>query len=222
MARRGATMVEVTLSVLLTAIVLGGLTTVYTFTVNRAGHAAANTACATQARQLLDEIEAVVSLAQRCEYNPGAGIPGLRCIMPATGQDTDSDGYMDSFQPKSVSPQGSEQWGRGDRYTFYMGLSTGAYNPSGTYVWRAKRADNVFPGAADADPKWAMRFGSNNRWHLITGLSFSVDNSKDKVTVTVTASSQSRADVAKKAADADSISDSVTITRVMTYNNWRK
>jgi hypothetical protein len=195
MVRRGTTIIEMLLVVGLTAMVLGTLALLYAFTFGRVAHATASFAATDQARRSLDQIAKTASQAISCSVVTSGSVSALKCMMPASGTDTDGDGYLDEYVPSSVSRRGVAKYTPGKRIWFYLSNSDGAFGSSGTILWRAQRSDDCNPASSDADKNWAYYYGSTQqRFGLITSLTPAVDTTAKTTTVTAYATSLIRSD----------------------------
>jgi Tfp pilus assembly protein PilV len=221
--RSGFSIIEVLLAAVLTAVVLGALTSVYSFAARTASNAAASANATRQAQMLGNEIAKVVRNAVQCDVIVGSGNTGLRCTMPANGVDVDGDGYLDTYSPQRISKRGLEKWGKGNRVWFYMANSTGDFSKPGTIVWRAQRIDDSPPTSSDCDSKWAYYYGSSKlRWDITEALTFSVDSANQLTSFSVTCSQLARADRMAKTSDVNSGSGyRTTLSRTIFWRNWR-
>ncbi len=230
MNRRGATLVEMMIVTMLTAMVIGSLTGLFGFVTSRAAHAAAQAGAQEQADAVAESIAQTVSAATGCTVVTLSGSQALRCTMPAVSVDRDGDGRPDRWQLWQVSRRGRERFGTGGRVWFYQSDATGAFGSAGTWPWRAHRSDDANPVllgadgvAVDADQGWAKHSGlSTSKYYLVTGLTFSVDSAQKSVTYTVTASAINRDDRSMSAGDAASDGYAVARTRTVSWRNWRK
>jgi type II secretory pathway pseudopilin PulG len=222
MRNRGSSLIEMLLVVMLTSVLLATLATLYGFSMGRAARSAARYAALDQANTLADKIEATVQQAVSCSIVTSGGFSGLKCTMPATGQDRDGDGYVDRYSPTGVSRRGSEKYGTGKRVWFYPSNSTGSFTALGTIIWRAERADDSLPTSSDGDKTFAYYFdGTTARYNLVSSATFSVDSTNSTATCVITASSQLRSERVGSAADGAG-AETVVVTKTMSWRNWRK
>ena len=219
--RAGLTLIEMTLVLSLTALVIGVLTALYGFSMERLAHATADFAATDDAFLATDAIASTVKDANSCAAVAVNGVTALKCTMPASGTDKDGDGWLDSYNVSTVSRRGYEQVGLGMRRWFYLSDSTGAIGNAGTVLWRAQRSDDLNPTTSDIDHKFAYISGTNLRYPMITALSFSVNSSNQTVTVTLSAGSLTRA-ARTPGSEASNQSYTVTQTRTAFWRDWRK
>lgn len=191
--RSGFTLIEMTLVLGLTALVIGVMTVLYGFTMERLAHATADFAATDDAFLSANDIGNVVAGANSCSTVTSGGVTGLKCIMPATGSDKDGDGHLDSWTLANVSKRGLEEVTQGKRDWFYLSDSTGAFGVSGTILWKAERSDALNPIASDAISKYANLTSTQLRYPFISSVTFSVNSAAQTVTYTVTAGSMVRA-----------------------------
>jgi hypothetical protein len=222
MPRRGTTLIEMLLVVLLTSMIMGTLATLYSYAMGRAAHSAARYTALEQANTLADAIETTVQQAVSCSIVTSGSFSGLKCIMPIQGVDRNGDGYIDRYSPTGVSRRGAEKFGYGKRVWFYTSNSTGAFTASGTVYWRAERSDDAVPTASDADKSFAYYFNTTTpRFSLVSSVAFSVDASTQLVTCTVNASSRINTERAATGS-ANELTESATVVKSIYWRNWRK
>ena len=219
--RSGFTLVELSLVLSLTALIIGVLTVVYGYTMERLAHATADFAATDDAYLAANDIGTVIRSAYSCSTVTSNGVTGLKCIMPANGSDKDGDGHLDSWTIASVSRRGLEKWAQGKRVWFYLGDSTGAFGTSGTILWKAERSDDLNPTTSDAITKYAYVTSTRLRFPLISSLSFTVNSAAQTVTFTVVAGSLTRAE-RTPGSEAANQSYTHTETRTAFWRDWRK
>ena len=222
MRKRAAfTLVEMSLVLTLTALIIGVLTVLYGYTLERLAHATANFAATDDAYLSSNDINDVVRNAYSCTTVTLNGVTGLKCTLPANGSDKDGDGKLDSWMLTSVSRRGLEKVATGKRVWFYLGNTTGAFGTTGTILWKAERSDDVNPTASDANSRYAYVTSTRLRYPLISSLSFTVNSSAQTVVTTVVAGSLTRAE-RTPGSESTSMSYSHTETRTSFWRNWRK
>src|SRR5438876_10776433 len=104
------TMVEVLMASMLTVVVVGGLAYVFHVAARTAANVSANVTATYEAQQLSNESSRVIRNSVSCAVVTSAGNTGLRCTMPASGTDTDMDGYADTYTPIGNSKRGIEKY----------------------------------------------------------------------------------------------------------------
>ena len=222
---RGITLVEVLLATLLTAIIVGTLTSLYVFVVNRAAHAAADVSTTHQVQALSGILKRNISSAVSCEVVTAGGNTGLKCIMPVDGVDKDTDGYFDSYSPNGVSRRGIAKFGSGKRIWFYFADTTGNFAVPGKLLWKAVRTDDALPTAADVDNAFTYYYGSGKEtWNLIESVTFVTDSSRGITSYSINSSSLTRTDMRKSDAVSITDADSYTadLSRTIYWRHWRK
>lgn len=217
----GFTLIEMSLVLTLTALILGVLTVLYGYTLERLAHATADFAASDDAFLASNDIGTTVKNAYSCSTVTLSGITGLKCTMPASGADKDNDGYLDSWTLAAVSRRGYEKVSPGKRVWFYLGNSTGAFGTTGTILWKAERTDDLNPTASDAIRAYAYFSGTRLRYPLMSSLSFTVNASAQTVAYTVVAGSLIRAE-RTPGSESTNQSYTHTETRTVYWRNWRK
>ena len=219
--RTAFTLVEMALVLTLTALIIGVLTVLYGFTIERLAHATADFAASDDAFLASNDIGTVIKNAYTCTTVTASGVTGLKCTMPSTGTDKDGDGHLDSWTLASVSRRGYEKVALGKRDWFYLGDSAGAFGTTGTILWKAERSDDLNPTSSDAITKYAYLTSTRLRYPLISSLALSVNSSNQTVTYTVIAGSLTRAE-RTPGSEASNQSYTHTETRTAFWRNWRK
>src|SRR2546423_251599 len=118
--RRGMTLIEMALALSLTALIIGVLTVLYGFTMERLAHATADFAASDDAFLASNDIGTVIRNANTCTTVTSGSVTGLKCTMPSTGTDKDGDGHLDSWTLTAVSRRGYEKVTLGKRIWFYL------------------------------------------------------------------------------------------------------
>jgi hypothetical protein len=219
--RAGFTLVEMALVLTLTALIIGVLTVLYGFTIERLAHATADFAASDDAFLASNDIGTVIKNSYSCSAVTSSGVTGLKCIMPSTGADKDNDGHLDSWTLASVSRRGYEKVSQGKRVWFYLSSSTGTFGTTGTILWKAERSDDLNPTGSDAITKYSYLTGTRLRYPLISSLSFTVNTAAQTVVYTVVAGSLTRAE-RTPGTEASNQSYTHTETRTAYWRNWRK
>lgn len=215
------TLVEMTLVLALTALVVGVMTVLYGFTMERLAHATADFAATDDAFLAANDIGKLVAGANSCVAVTAGTITGLKCTMPATGTDKDGDGHLDSWALGNVSRRGLEEVRLGKRDWFYLSDSTGAFGTPGTILWKAERSDDLNPTTSDAISKYANLTRTQLRYPFISNVTFTVNSAAQTVTYTVTAGSLIRA-ARTPGAEASNVSYTHVETRTSFWKYWRK
>jgi type II secretory pathway pseudopilin PulG len=216
----GFSLAEMLLVTALTAIVLGTVVSLYSFTMTRAARSVSKFTVADQANRAADVMADTVRNAVSCSL-VASGNTGLRCLMPEVGTDTTGDGYLDQFRPKGVSRRGIEKYGAGKRVWFYRS-STGAYASTGTILRRAERSDDALPVGGDVDPLFTFYQNTQQNYPLVTNVQWSVDAAKHEVTITVTASSVFYKEAATPGGTPSSDTETFVAKRTVKWRNWRR
>lgn len=222
MYKRGTSLVEVLMAVLLTAMIVGAVSAIYGFATARAAHTVANQNSTEQSTRLLDAIESSIRNAVTCDLVNIGGQSVLRCTMPANGTDTDGDGVDDRFDVLSVGRRGTDKWGTGQRVWYFIADSSGVPGTTGTIPWRAVRNDSSVISSGDVDRKWTYPYGGTRcAFGQITSLTYTINATYHVVTVSVAAGTLIRAS-RTPANDEPSMSDSSSLKRIAYWRNWRQ
>ncbi|HLK15781.1 MAG TPA: hypothetical protein VKT78_13340, partial [Fimbriimonadaceae bacterium] len=147
--RRAYTMVEMMLAVSMTAVIVGTVTLLYAYTIERMGCGVADATTQREAAYGLDVIDATINKAQSCASVSVSGNVALKCTMPANCSDLNGDGILDSCTPDAINRRSQERWGNGYRVWFYLSDTTANSATPGSVLWMAKRTDDGVPTQAD-------------------------------------------------------------------------
>lgn len=228
MGRRGFTVLELLLTLSLTAVLAGTLVSLYVFVATRAAHGVAENNVLTQVRSVTGDIARTIANAVKCEVMVVSGRTALKCTMPEQEGAKDARGNTIEYFPKSLNPRAIERWGIGKRIWFYQADGTGTLGTVGTTVWKAVRSDDSIPGAADVAREWSHYYGGTvYRWNLITSVSFSVNATARRASVTVTGAVRAnRSDEKGDPSTLDLFERAQTYTLTMSRDafwlRWRK
>ena len=160
--KRAFTMVEMMLVVALTAVIMGTVTAVYAYTVERLGYGLADASTQVEAEYGLDIIDSTINKAQSCSQVSVSGNPCLKCTMPANCSDTTGDGILDTCTPNAINRRSQERWGNGYRIWFYLADASGLPSNPGSIPWMAKRLDDLTPTASDQVKAFTYFPGNTN------------------------------------------------------------
>jgi prepilin-type N-terminal cleavage/methylation domain-containing protein len=226
MSRRAFTLVELMLVTAITSVIVGALASLFVFVSSKAAQTMAKNGVLLQAQALAEELDSTLSQAQGCRVVPvKTGINGIKCVLPATGTDSDNDGVIDKYATAWVGPTGIEGNGTGRRVWFYMSNSGGLVDNAvtkGGVLWRAWRSDDGLPTATDIDPKFAFYYDRpGNKWNFIDQVEW-VDNGNGTITYTIYANKLFRAERQADATDLASQQSAFKLTRTVFLKNWRR
>lgn len=219
MRRRGTTLVELTLGMVMVVVLTFATTSLYSYSTRRVAAEGANSAVQIQANQCATEIAKMVAQAKVCSVVAKGNAQALVCEMPATGTDEDMDGILDHFVPDGSS-RGKEVFNTGFYVWFYMSDDTGEWGHRGAKLWRAVVYSANPPLAGDVDQKWNTYYGSGYRWNLIDRVDFTCDPLKQLTNYTITASSLNRADRSLKS-DPNGEGATLTLSWSVYWRNFR-
>lgn len=223
MRRRGTTLVEMSLALSLTALVVGVLAALYGFTMVRLAHATASFGATDDAFLIGNDISLVVRDAYSCTTVTANGKTGLKCTMPSNGTDRDNDGSLDTYSFSSMSRRGQEKVALGKRVWFYLSDSTGAFGNTGTILWRAERSDDLNPTASNVLSRYTYVNGTSRlRYPFISTLSFTVDATNYTVLISLTTGELIQAERVPGATDSANMKYTHSESRTVFWRNWRK
>lgn len=220
-ARRGASLIEVMLGIVMVTVLTLATTTLYGFCVQRVMAETTKSSVVTQVSQLADEISSVISNSKACTTVTVGSVTGLRCTIPDSGLDKNGDGVLDRIDPTSVDTSGNETFNTGEYVWFYMSDATGAFGTTGTLVWRAQCPTSANPGAGTYDTAWAKYYGGNPRWKYVDSISFSIDTVNHCTTFTINASMLNRNESSAASETSTSNNSKVTVTRTVFWRSYR-
>jgi prepilin-type N-terminal cleavage/methylation domain-containing protein len=226
MAKRGFSIVELMIVVILSALVLGVTVSLYGFSMTRLAQGSSRFSTEDQARKLLDEIESVLRDSVSVSTVTSGSVTGLKCVLAQQSNrsasiTSTSSKLASSADPIGVTKRGYDKHGTGKRVWFYMGSSTGAFGTSGTTCWRAERNDDTNPTTTDVIANFTNFTGSSNqRFPLVTSISFSIDSTNKTATVTVASRMLWRDERTGSATEKQS--QTFTETRTIGWRHWFK
>ena len=205
------------------SIVLGGLGTLYCYTVGQIGDSLAEMTATDQATTAYRDMEWSVRNAVLCEARSLNGVVGLRCKMPSLEIDLNGDGVADSYAPASLDKKGLEKYALGKRVWYYMADSTGTFGTTGTILWRAVVVGDGNPATADRDMAWTYLYGrsASPRFPLVTGFAVTVDAAARLVTLDLAAESADYADRKAATGDAAARRRGIRLVSQTFWRNWR-
>ncbi len=209
----------------ITGAIVGVLASMFVFVGHRAAQSMSQNGVLLQAQALSEELERTVVNAQSCRVVAATSGPALMCILPATGNDKDSDGLIDQALPMWITPSGHEGYGAGKRVWIYANDNGGNLSmlsaSSAKRLWRAYRNDSSTPTTADIDRAFSTYFDTGrSRWPLIDDVTFSVD-ANGIVTFTIKATKQHLKE-ARLGTGASNTGSTLILTRKVFCRNWRR
>ena len=184
--RRGFTLIEMMIAVSMTALLVGTVTAVYAYTIERMGYSVADYSTQREAEYGLDVIEATIGRAQTCALVSVSGNTCLKCTMPATCTDKNGDGILDSCSPNAINRRSQERWGNGYRVWFYFADSNTVPSGTGPVFFMAKRVDDSTPTASDVVKAYTWYPGNTQlRLDLIQTMTAAAGGTTNQYTATV-------------------------------------
>lgn len=185
MRRRGFSLLEVTVSLSLSGLVIGGAVALYTFSMRRAAQDAQVARIQTQTQQLSLLIGRDVRQAISCDVITLPSTIGvmsdgtaLRCAMPENFVTTDSDALGDTYMPTKVTARGEEVPVPGSWVWYCVKALTGSDSTK-----RIQRAVTASPDPTALpttlggfDQTFARTPEGRDRWDLVGTLSMSCNS----------------------------------------------
>lgn len=153
---RGATLIEVTLTLTLTALIIGVATTLYAFIASRTADSVNRFSTLQSCAFLTKEIGSAVSNSISVTTKSLGTVTALVCEVPADGVDRDQDGTMEIYNPSGTDKLRRETYTPGKRIWFYSANQTGTPGTTGFYWFKAVRSDAATPTLSDVDAKWSF------------------------------------------------------------------
>ena len=153
---RGATLIEVTLTLTLTALIIGVATTLYAFIASRTADSVNRFSTLQSCAFLTKEIGSAVSNSISVTTKSLGTVTALVCEVPADGVDRDQDGTMEVYNPSGTDKLRRETYTSGKRIWFYSANQTGTPGTTGFYWFKAVRSDTATPTLSDVDTKWSF------------------------------------------------------------------
>ena len=154
--RRGVTLIEVTLTLALTALVIGVATTLYAFIASRTADSVNRFSTLQSCAFLTKEIGSAVSNSISVTTKSLGTVTALVCEVPADGMDRDHDGTMEYYNPSGTDRLRREAYTSGKRIWFYSADQTGTPGTTGFYWFKAVRNDTATPTISDVDTQWSF------------------------------------------------------------------
>ena len=185
-SRRGTTLVELLITMILTVIVMTTGVTLYSFVAIRSGEAVSQYNNLQISNELLDAMDEAITDASSCQLVTLNDVPALKCSLPDTGKDPDGDGILDSYDITKVNKLMGDVHSPGKRVWLYSSEAPGNPTAKGYYWFRAYRNDDVTITSADIDNRWSYRTAGNPRRYYPGVVTLSINQADKSVTVTMT------------------------------------
>ncbi len=209
-------MIELLITISISAIVLGVMTMLFGFASVRLSDTYTQSALYDQVNGVADRVEANIRKADSCASRDAGAT--LVCSMPQNGIDTDGDGQKDTYYPDKTDANGAEQYTVGSYVWFYNAGSTGAYSVGSGGVWRSERTTVATVTLSDVDSSFGFYYGSVRRYPLVASASFVVNAALKTVTFTITGSTRMGSESGGNA-DGTTLGRTVTVTRTVEWRN---
>ncbi len=224
-SQKGTTLLELTLAIALSALIIGAVASLYAFVVIRSGGSGAHSALLFQSRRVLGDIASTVRQSVNCQVITSGGNTGLKCLLPVKAVDLDGDGVTDRYDPNIVTGFGIPRYGStGARVWFYKASTSGNFTSPGPILFKAIRFDDALPTGSDVDKAWTYYYSTGpSQTNLIDSLTFAVDSAQKLTTITLSASVLAREE---RSAQGEPVSSSydrytITLTEKAFWRHWR-
>ena len=220
--RRGFTLLEMMLAVSIMAILIGGVTAVYAYTMVRLGYSLASYTTQREGEYGLDVIDHIIGESQTCSQISVGGNPCLKCILPASCVDPIGDGTSYVCSPDTINRRSLERWGNGKRIWFYLANSGGVPTTPGSILWMACRTDDSTPTATDIVNAYTYYPGNTKlRVDLIQALTTMAGANANLDQVTVTVGSYTGQDAAAPSSASLTNTYQPALSRTPYERGWR-
>ncbi len=220
--KRGFTLIELLIAMSMMTVLIGAVTSVYAFTVQRLGYSLANYTTQREAEYGLDAIEHIVGVSQTCSQVTIGTNPCLKCTLPANSTDILGDGTQYACSPNAINRRSQERWGNGKRIWFYFAASPGDPTIAGSTLWMATRGDDLTPGAANVVQAFTYLPGNaKTRLDLIQSFGTSAGPNANEDTITIATGSYTNADMAAASSVSTQSSYQPTLSRTPYERGWR-
>ena len=183
--RRGATLIEMTLAMVLTALIVGSATTLYSFIAIRTADAVSRFSTLQSCTTLASAMRTATMTAVKVESRFLGGNQALVCKIPKVGVDVDQDGVQDYPQANRTDKLLREVYQREQRLWFYSANATGTPGTTGNFWFLAIRTDNSNPVFADINRDWSFWRSGVPKVSIPGTVTFSVIASERLATVRI-------------------------------------
>lgn len=177
---RGLTLIEVTLTVGLSVMVVSLITMLYSVVSLRSAQAITGLAAFSQTESLMADIEKTMRVARRCQAKTVGDETALQCQIASGEIDRDGDGQPDSFDLRTLNVRLRTSHDDGRYVTYYRSDSSGKYGNKGAIWWKAYRSDADEPTLSDVSKRWSMYNDGSPRY---VGIDLSAEVSKSSSTL---------------------------------------
>lgn len=172
MRTRGSTLIEVTLTMVLTSLVIGAATALYSFIAIRSADSISRFSTLQACQTLSSAISQTASNAVSVTTKSVGGTTALICVIPDAGVDRDGDGVFDYFVPSTTTKINREKFGSGKRVWFYPANAVGTLGSSGNYWFMAVRSDTSNPTVTDINRQWSFWRAGQPRVQILGTVTF--------------------------------------------------
>ncbi|MEI7576651.1 MAG: hypothetical protein WCK51_07145 [Armatimonadota bacterium] len=181
--RRGSTLIEMTLALVLTALIVGTASTLYSFVAIRTADAVSRFSTLQSSTTLVSAMRVACMGAVRVETKSISGKTALVCTLPKEGIDRDADGFQDYTQPDATDKMLRETYSRNQRVWFYSADALGLPGSTGSFWFMAIRTDDTTPTVSDINRDWSFWQAGQPRVSIPGTVTFTVVTSSQLVRV---------------------------------------
>lgn len=171
---RGVTIIEMTLTLVLTAIIVAAATTLYSFIAIRTADAVTRYTVLQNCTRLSKAIEEASRFATKAETKTIDGKTFLVITVPDSGVDRDGDGEFEIYAPSKVNKLLRETFSPGRRIWFYRSNGTGSIDGTGVFWFKAERTDDENITSSDIDRRWSFWSSGNPKTQIPGTVTFSI------------------------------------------------
>lgn len=172
--KRGATLIEMTLAVVLTSLIVGSATTLYSFIAIRTADAVSRFSTLQSCTTLSSTIRNLSMTAVKVESKNLSGRAALVCTVPKDSVDRDGDGIPEYPQADFTDKLLREGYTARKRFWIYPANAIGTPGSAGNYWFMAIRTDDANPTVADIHRGWSFWRGGEPRVSIPGTVTFSV------------------------------------------------
>lgn len=149
-------MIEMMLAVVLTSLIVGSATTLYSFIAIRTADAVSRFSALQSCTTLSSAMRTAAMTAVNVQSKNLGGRTALVCTIPQDGVDRDRDGLQDYPQADATDKMLRESYTGNKRIWFYPANAAGTPGSTGNYWFMAIRTDDVDPTIADINRDWSF------------------------------------------------------------------
>ena len=183
---RGATLVELLVTMSIMVVAIGTTVTLYSFVVIRSGDSVTQYNTFQQTKDLMKSFDEVASNAILCSNVTIGSVTALKCTMPNAGIDLDNNGIFETYYPAGVYKTLKEYYAPGKRIWFIPSTSPFSLGTAGKFWYRGTRNDDSNINGDNIDQKWSYVNGTKPRIYIPGTVSYSQIPASLATVITIT------------------------------------